>query len=179
MFERWLEKHVLSRKKSRFAVVTDGPWDMGRFLIQQCKVCVNVSHSWEISHFYFFISPSHFVLSHLHFLVQYCIFLGNLSSIQHFLSSPQSFLYTVLPLQFSIFHLYGTSSLAVNLIFSLKENEGDFYKIWISPLQTRMSSTLANLSIIFCRYRRFRTHPGRWLGSTFARFLPTSTEPDW
>ncbi|XP_064631479.1 3'-5' exoribonuclease 1-like [Lineus longissimus] len=33
--EAWMEEHGLT-KKSSFAVVTDGPWDMGRFLHAQC-----------------------------------------------------------------------------------------------------------------------------------------------
>ncbi|KAK3850983.1 hypothetical protein Pcinc_042337, partial [Petrolisthes cinctipes] len=40
MFESWLVKHQLNNtiKKHTFAIITDGPWDMGRFLIQQCKI---------------------------------------------------------------------------------------------------------------------------------------------
>lgn len=36
-FEAWLTKHKLG-SKHKFTVVTDGPWDMGRFLYGQCKV---------------------------------------------------------------------------------------------------------------------------------------------
>lgn len=36
-FEAWLTKHKLGIKH-KFTVVTDGPWDMGRFLYGQCKV---------------------------------------------------------------------------------------------------------------------------------------------
>ncbi|KAK2705983.1 3'-5' exoribonuclease 1-like [Artemia franciscana] len=38
MFKRWLEKHQLGTKYS-FSLVTDGPWDMGRFLLIQCSLC--------------------------------------------------------------------------------------------------------------------------------------------
>jgi len=34
-FEEWLSKHKLGTK-NKFAMVTDGPWDMGRFLYGQC-----------------------------------------------------------------------------------------------------------------------------------------------
>jgi len=34
-FEEWLAKHKLG-SKNKFAMVTDGPWDMGRFLYLQC-----------------------------------------------------------------------------------------------------------------------------------------------
>uniref|UniRef100_A0A1B6M930 Exonuclease domain-containing protein n=1 Tax=Graphocephala atropunctata TaxID=36148 RepID=A0A1B6M930_9HEMI len=34
-FERWLAKHKLGTK-NKYAMVTDGPWDMGRFLYGQC-----------------------------------------------------------------------------------------------------------------------------------------------
>nr|CAD7256448.1 unnamed protein product [Timema shepardi] len=37
-FEAWLAKHKLGTKH-KYAIVTDGPWDMGRFLYGQCKVC--------------------------------------------------------------------------------------------------------------------------------------------
>lgn len=37
MFEDWLKEHELGTKYN-FAFVTDGPWDMGRFLYGQCKV---------------------------------------------------------------------------------------------------------------------------------------------
>nr|CAD7591755.1 unnamed protein product [Timema genevievae] len=36
-FEAWLAKHKLGTKH-KYAVVTDGPWDMGRFLYGQCKI---------------------------------------------------------------------------------------------------------------------------------------------
>ncbi|PNF42020.1 3'-5' exoribonuclease 1 [Cryptotermes secundus] len=36
-FEAWLTKHKLG-SKHKFTVVTDGPWDMGRFLYGQCKI---------------------------------------------------------------------------------------------------------------------------------------------
>lgn len=36
-FEEWLKEHNLLQKSGRFAVVTDGPWDMGRFMYLQCK----------------------------------------------------------------------------------------------------------------------------------------------
>lgn len=36
-FEKWLTKHKLGTK-NKFAMVTDGPWDMGRFLFGQCTV---------------------------------------------------------------------------------------------------------------------------------------------
>jgi len=36
-FEAWLTKHKLGTKH-KFLVVTDGPWDMGRFLYGQCKI---------------------------------------------------------------------------------------------------------------------------------------------
>jgi len=39
-FEAWLTKHKLGTKH-KFIVVTDGPWDMGRFLYGQCKVSLN------------------------------------------------------------------------------------------------------------------------------------------
>ncbi|XP_054272880.1 3'-5' exoribonuclease 1-like isoform X2 [Macrosteles quadrilineatus] len=36
-FEQWLSKHKLGTK-NKFAMVTDGPWDMGRFLFGQCDI---------------------------------------------------------------------------------------------------------------------------------------------
>nr|CAD7399242.1 unnamed protein product [Timema cristinae] len=36
-FEAWLAKHKLGTKH-KYAIVTDGPWDMGRFLYGQCKI---------------------------------------------------------------------------------------------------------------------------------------------
>ena len=36
-FEAWLKKNKLG-SKYKYAIVTDGPWDMGRFLYGQCKV---------------------------------------------------------------------------------------------------------------------------------------------
>lgn len=36
-FETWLKNHKLGTK-NKFAMATDGPWDMGRFLFGQCKV---------------------------------------------------------------------------------------------------------------------------------------------
>ena len=36
-FEEWLSQKQLGTKYS-FAIVTDGPWDMGKFLQDQCKV---------------------------------------------------------------------------------------------------------------------------------------------
>ncbi|XP_075223309.1 3'-5' exoribonuclease 1-like [Lycorma delicatula] len=36
-FELWLQKHKLG-SKNKFAFVTDGPWDMCRFLHLQCKI---------------------------------------------------------------------------------------------------------------------------------------------
>ncbi|XP_066993027.2 3'-5' exoribonuclease 1 isoform X1 [Anabrus simplex] len=36
-FEAWLKKHKLG-SKFKYGVVTDGPWDMGRFLYGQCKI---------------------------------------------------------------------------------------------------------------------------------------------
>lgn len=36
-FEAWLKKHKLGTK-NKYAIVTDGPWDMGRFLYGQCKL---------------------------------------------------------------------------------------------------------------------------------------------
>lgn len=36
-FEAWLKKHKLGTK-NKYAVVTDGPWDMGCFLYGQCKL---------------------------------------------------------------------------------------------------------------------------------------------
>lgn len=44
-FEAWLTKHQLGTKH-KFIVVTDGPWDMGRFLYGQCKVLLNYE-SWR------------------------------------------------------------------------------------------------------------------------------------
>lgn len=35
-FESWLKKHNLGTKY-KFAIVTDGPWDMSRFLYGQCQ----------------------------------------------------------------------------------------------------------------------------------------------
>ncbi|ESN99940.1 hypothetical protein HELRODRAFT_113361 [Helobdella robusta] len=35
-FEDWLRKRSLGSKDNKFAVVTDGPWDMSRFMYQQC-----------------------------------------------------------------------------------------------------------------------------------------------
>ncbi|XP_042856503.1 3'-5' exoribonuclease 1-like [Penaeus japonicus] len=37
-FEKWLAEHNLIQHSGRFAVVTDGPWDMGRFMYLQCKI---------------------------------------------------------------------------------------------------------------------------------------------
>ncbi|XP_064077564.1 3'-5' exoribonuclease 1-like [Macrobrachium nipponense] len=37
-FEVWLKEHKLKVDMKTFAVVTDGPWDMGRFLYHQCKI---------------------------------------------------------------------------------------------------------------------------------------------
>lgn len=37
-FEAWLENHGLMSPQARVAVLTDGPWDMGRFLLQQCSI---------------------------------------------------------------------------------------------------------------------------------------------
>ncbi|XP_042893235.1 3'-5' exoribonuclease 1-like isoform X2 [Penaeus japonicus] len=37
-FEKWLTEHNLLQHSGRFAVVTDGPWDMGRFMYLQCKI---------------------------------------------------------------------------------------------------------------------------------------------
>lgn len=36
--ESWLRAHRLG-KENRFAIVTDGPWDMSRFLYMQCTTC--------------------------------------------------------------------------------------------------------------------------------------------
>ncbi|XP_076034444.1 3'-5' exoribonuclease 1-like [Oratosquilla oratoria] len=36
-FEKWLEEHNLFKDTKQFGVVTDGPWDMGRFMLQQCS----------------------------------------------------------------------------------------------------------------------------------------------
>ncbi|XP_021935940.1 3'-5' exoribonuclease 1-like isoform X3 [Zootermopsis nevadensis] len=36
-FEAWLAKHKLG-SKHKFTIVTDGPWDMGRFMYGQCKI---------------------------------------------------------------------------------------------------------------------------------------------
>lgn len=36
-FEAWLKKNKLG-SKYKYAIVTDGPWDMGRFLYGQCKI---------------------------------------------------------------------------------------------------------------------------------------------
>ncbi|XP_063231148.1 3'-5' exoribonuclease 1-like [Bacillus rossius redtenbacheri] len=36
-FEKWLSKHKLGMKH-KYAIVTDGPWDMGRFLYGQCEI---------------------------------------------------------------------------------------------------------------------------------------------
>lgn len=41
-FEEWLKEHNLLQKSGRFAVVTDGPWDMGRFMYLQCKVILQL-----------------------------------------------------------------------------------------------------------------------------------------
>nr|AGH30335.1 Eri-1-2 [Nilaparvata lugens] len=38
-FNKWLKKHGLD-SKSKYAIVTDGPCDMGRFLFGQCEVCL-------------------------------------------------------------------------------------------------------------------------------------------
>jgi 3'-5' exoribonuclease 1 len=40
-FKAWLTNHELG-SKHKFAVVTDGPWDMGRFLYGQCKVSLKL-----------------------------------------------------------------------------------------------------------------------------------------
>ncbi|KAL7632760.1 UNVERIFIED_CONTAM: hypothetical protein RMT77_016884 [Armadillidium vulgare] len=37
-FEEWLRGHNLSSSDDNFTVVSDGPWDMGRFLMKQCKI---------------------------------------------------------------------------------------------------------------------------------------------
>ncbi|XP_068238980.1 3'-5' exoribonuclease 1-like [Palaemon carinicauda] len=37
-FEDWLKEHNLKTDMKTFAVVTDGPWDMGRFLYHQCNI---------------------------------------------------------------------------------------------------------------------------------------------
>lgn len=36
-FESWMAKHMLG-KMFNYAIVTDGPWDMAKFLSQQCKL---------------------------------------------------------------------------------------------------------------------------------------------
>ena len=36
-FNEWITQKKLGTKYS-FAIVTDGPWDMGKFLQDQCKV---------------------------------------------------------------------------------------------------------------------------------------------
>lgn len=41
-FEEWLQKWKMGSKRS-FAVVTDGPWDMGKFLKDQCMVSPQVT----------------------------------------------------------------------------------------------------------------------------------------
>lgn len=48
-FEAWLTRHKLGAKH-KFIVVTDGPWDMGRFLYGQCKVSLNLwRHGYDTS----------------------------------------------------------------------------------------------------------------------------------
>ncbi|KAG7172300.1 3'-5' exoribonuclease 1-like [Homarus americanus] len=49
-FEEWLDKHKLTTKpeKIKFAIVTDGPWDMGRFLFQQCLMSNVPYPSWAV-----------------------------------------------------------------------------------------------------------------------------------
>ena len=38
-FEKWLEKHRLTTEPGHsFAILTDGPWDLARFLKNQCAV---------------------------------------------------------------------------------------------------------------------------------------------
>ncbi|KAF4518262.1 hypothetical protein B566_EDAN010408 [Ephemera danica] len=38
-FDKWLERHRLTgRNRIKSCLVTDGPWDMGRFLYGQCKI---------------------------------------------------------------------------------------------------------------------------------------------
>lgn len=51
-FNSWLEGHELNSPDARVAVLTDGPWDMGRFLHQQCCVRPCYFHP-NISNLYF------------------------------------------------------------------------------------------------------------------------------
>lgn len=37
-FSQWISSHELGKEGREFAIVTDGPWDMGRFLYGQCMV---------------------------------------------------------------------------------------------------------------------------------------------
>ncbi|MPC19030.1 3'-5' exoribonuclease 1 [Portunus trituberculatus] len=39
-FEAWLEERGLTSSETRMTVLTDGSWDMGRFLYQQCSMCL-------------------------------------------------------------------------------------------------------------------------------------------
>ncbi|XP_071533420.1 3'-5' exoribonuclease 1-like isoform X2 [Panulirus ornatus] len=48
-FEEWLDNNHLNAKPYKFAVVTDGPWDMGRFLFQQCNISKVPYPSWGIT----------------------------------------------------------------------------------------------------------------------------------
>ncbi|CAH1783949.1 unnamed protein product [Owenia fusiformis] len=34
----WMEKHRLNKKETKFAIITDGPWDMSRFMYTQCQL---------------------------------------------------------------------------------------------------------------------------------------------
>lgn len=47
-FEDWLSKNKLTTKPHKFAIVTDGPWDMGRFLYQQCLMSKIPFPSWAV-----------------------------------------------------------------------------------------------------------------------------------
>ncbi|XP_050713231.1 3'-5' exoribonuclease 1-like isoform X3 [Eriocheir sinensis] len=45
-FNVWLEGHKLNTPQARMTVLTDGPWDMGRFLHQQCRISQVPYPSW-------------------------------------------------------------------------------------------------------------------------------------
>ncbi|XP_063885772.1 3'-5' exoribonuclease 1-like [Scylla paramamosain] len=45
-FEAWLEDRGLTSSETKMTVLTDGPWDMGRFLYQQCSISGVPYPSW-------------------------------------------------------------------------------------------------------------------------------------
>lgn len=45
-FDEWLKEKKLISDMKTFAVVTDGPWDMGRFLFYQCKISKVTYPNW-------------------------------------------------------------------------------------------------------------------------------------